>query len=64
MSVALVIRHAKRMRHIILSSVACPALQYFPTLSHKRHGFSGKKIIKHKCVFDFLYNFCPKYFSF
>jgi hypothetical protein len=28
-SVALVIQHAKRMRHIILSYVACLALQYF-----------------------------------
>jgi len=37
--VALVIQHAMRIRHIILSSVACPALQYFYTLSHKRHDF-------------------------
>jgi len=37
-----VIQHAKRMRHIILSSVACLAL-YFFTLSHKRHGFRKKK---------------------
>jgi hypothetical protein len=27
--VALVIRHAKRMRRVVLSSVACQALQYF-----------------------------------
>jgi hypothetical protein len=36
-SVALVIQHAMRMRRIILSSVACPALPYISTLSNKRH---------------------------
>ena len=35
----------------ILSSVACPAQQYFSTLSHKRHDFLEKKAIKHEmCV--------------
>jgi len=38
----------------ILSSVPCPALQYFPTLSHKRHDFRGeKKLLNTKCVFLF-----------
>ena len=32
-SVALVIQLAKRMHHIILSSVACLVLPFFPTLS-------------------------------
>jgi hypothetical protein len=36
MSVALVTQHEKCMRDIILSFVACPALSYFSTLSHKR----------------------------
>ena len=38
-SVALGIQRAKRMPRIILSSVVCPALQYFPTLSHERRDF-------------------------
>ena len=41
-SVALFIQHAMHMHPIILSSVACPVLQNFSTLSHKRHIF-GKR---------------------
>ena len=37
--VALGIQHAVSMRRIILSSVACPTLPYFPKLSHKRQDF-------------------------
>jgi len=46
----------------ILSSVACLAVQYFPTLSHKRHDFRGKKIIEHKIVFWFSLQFLSKTF--
>jgi len=50
-SVTLVIKHAKRMRLIILSSVACLALPYFATLSHKEHD-CRKRVTGYKiCVF-------------
>jgi hypothetical protein len=42
MFVALVIKHAKRMRHI-LSFVGSLAVQHFSTLSPKGYDFLGKK---------------------
>jgi hypothetical protein len=38
-TVALIIKHATRMRHIILFSVACPTLSNSCTSSHKWHDF-------------------------
>jgi hypothetical protein len=46
----------------ILSSVTCPAVQYFSTLSHKRDDFR-KNVFKNKMSFDFLYAFCVTHFS-
>ena len=59
MSAAVDIQHAKRMRRIILPSVACLTVPYFSTLSHKRHDFR-KNLLNTKYVFDFLYEFCLK----
>ena len=49
----------------ILSPVASPALQYFSTSSHKRHGVRKKKVVEHKmCVLIFSTNFFfPRNFS-
>jgi len=47
--VDLCIQHVMRIRHIILSSVASPAPQYFSTLFHRRHDFrKKKKVTGHK----------------
>ena len=42
-SVALVIRHAKRIRLVVLPFVDSPATQQSSTFSRKRHDFLGKK---------------------
>ena len=52
-SLALAAQHAKRMRPIIFSFVACLELPYFSTLSYKEHDFGGKKLWNINFVFWF-----------
>jgi hypothetical protein len=61
--VGLIIQHVTRMRRFILSSLACPSVPYFSN-SHKRHDFQKNTLLKIKLCFDFIYNFCLKYFYF
>ena len=63
MYVALVTQHAKRVRHNILSSVACPAVSYFATLCHKKHDFLGKNFIKHEMYSGFKIPYIPRKFN-
>jgi hypothetical protein len=48
----------------ILSSVTCPAVLYFSTLSQKLHDFRKKKLLNMKCVSIFSTAFFLKLFSF
>ena len=61
-SAALVIQHAMRMRRIMLPSFSCPALPYFPTLSHKRHDFEGNPTVHKMRVLKFSTIFFSKTF--
>jgi hypothetical protein len=63
MCIALATQQAQRMRRITLSSVACPALPYFPTLPQNRQVFRGGWwwLLEHKmCVSIFSANFVRK----
>jgi hypothetical protein len=54
---AVTIQHAKRMRHILLSSVACLAVPHRSTVSHKRRDFP-EGVTEHKvCVSIFCTTF-------
>ena len=64
MCIALGIWHAKRMRFITLSSVACLVGPYFAVLCHKWHDFRKDVLEQQNVYFDLLYKFCLKYFSF
>ena len=56
MCVALVIQSVKRMRRIMLSSGACPAVAKFSALPFNRHDFRGKKLLNVERVL-FSHNF-------
>jgi hypothetical protein len=61
--VALVIRHAMRMRGIILSLAVCPAVAIFVHIVSVLVRLSEKKLLNTH-VFVFLYNCCLTHLSF
>jgi len=48
---------------VILPSAGYPTVQYFSTLSHKRHVFFKNSYWTQNVCFNFLYSFCLKHFS-
>jgi hypothetical protein len=56
-SVALIIQHEKRMRFVILLSMACPTLPRFATSPHNEHHFGNKYITESKMVLIFSKTF-------
>ena len=56
--------HTKRMRHVILSSLACPSVTIFIHITFINGAISGKNLNEHKMRLDFRYNFGPKNSSF
>jgi hypothetical protein len=48
----------------LFSSVACPSVPDFSTLSHKLHAFRKKSLLIYSVCFNFVYNFRLKHFSF
>ena len=56
-SVALLIQHATRMRHIVTSFVTSLTFPHFSTLCHKRHDFWEKGIEHKMCVLIFSTTF-------
>jgi hypothetical protein len=64
-NIALVIGHAKCMRRIMLSSVVCVAVPYFPTVYHERYGLrvGGRFIERKMCVLIFSTAFVFHFFQ-
>jgi hypothetical protein len=61
--VALGIQQVKRMRRILLLSMAYLTVPYLCTLSHEQYDYR-ETIIKHKMCSNFLYNICKQHFLF
>jgi hypothetical protein len=57
MRLALLIRHATRVRHIVTSFVVPLAAPHFSALSQKRHDFRKQVVDNKMCVFIFSTNF-------
>jgi hypothetical protein len=60
--VALIIQHAKRIRHIVTSFVASSSPPYYSALSHKWCDFRKKKLLNVKCVLQFSLQHLSKTF--
>ena len=58
--VALATQHAKRMRLVVLPSVAYLTVPYFSALYLKNTRFLEKQLLYKQSVFDFLYTVCLK----
>ena len=54
--VALVTKYVMRMRPIVI--LACPTLEYFSTLPHKRHNFRKQSTDHKTCVLIFSTRLC------
>jgi hypothetical protein len=59
----LVTQHAMRMRHVDNCSLSVPAI-FFPHYLTNGTIFGKKSYWTQNVCFDFLYNVCPKHFSF